>query len=599
MFIPDMVEEDEGGIMASHPNRFTLPLLVAPSHPDKPDAINTVRHSIMAVACVKLPDEDFEFDSSFVLTGSGRGFRQLMGAISRHENCPISLFGHADPEGRAGYNKWLSERRAEAVYAVLIRDVDTWERLYSSQPARGEAVGDVWGDKTVKYALTALGYDYNEEAGEKLKDAIMRFQSAQGDPKPSGRNDATLRKAVFFQYMQLICRTKDGLPYALSKKDFLGEGGEHGPFQGCSEFNLQVILAGEEAKAYEKRGKTGKDNRHGANADNRRVVAFLFERGTRIEPTKWPCPRAKDRARYLQGCIDHLWSDQKSRLTKQYPLRRRRFGKQVRGETDRMSRPEMTFGCRFYHGIAQRSPCERDMQMYAIQLLVDAPTDARNKGDPNRFRPAANVRFVAVLGDSAQAAVVRGRTTENGMIGIPFLSPLSSIRLRVDVAGIALGGIPMEDPPVAAASDTDGKGAASPNGSGNGAQAASPQTGDDAPPKHADTDRYDDEDTFIEHMLRPDRLFRIKPRPEPAAPEEPPPEWREPDADVPPVSNEERTTGGRQRLFNLGYGTGLGEVWTEAQLARFVSRFQKDEGIPETGVLDDPTIDRLRQVHGG
>jgi len=47
----------------------------------------------------------------------------------------------------------------------------------------------------------------------------------------------------------------------------------------------------------------------------------------------------------------------------------------------------------------------------------------------------------------------------------------------------------------------------------------------------------------------------------------------------------------RQRLLDAGL--------TEAQLARFVSRFQKDEGIPETGVLDDPTIDRLRQVHGG
>src|SRR5690242_14363979 len=160
MFIPDMVEEDEGGIMASHPNQFTLPLLVAPTHPDKADASNTVRHSISVVACVKIPDSNFAFDSSFVLAkpDAESAFAKLMGVISRHENCPISLFGHADPEGKPGYNKWLSERRAEAVYAVLIRDVDTWERLYSSSQARGEAVGDVWGDRSVQIALEALGF---------------------------------------------------------------------------------------------------------------------------------------------------------------------------------------------------------------------------------------------------------------------------------------------------------------------------------------------------------------------------------------------------------------------------------------------------------
>jgi hypothetical protein len=87
--------------------------------------------------------------------------------------------------------------------------------------------------------------------------------------------------------------------------------------------------------------------------------------------------------------------------------------------------------------------------------------------------------------------------------------------------------------------------------------------GDGKEPTHADTDRFDDEDTFIEYVLRPDQLFRIKARPEPELKPEPdppivpPPSWLEPDADVPPVSAEERNTGARQRLFNLGYGNGL------------------------------------------
>jgi hypothetical protein len=75
-------------------------------------------------------------------------------------------------------------------------------------------------------------------------------------------------------------------------------------------------------------------------------MIFLFAPGTKLDPDpkKWPCPRAKDG---IQRCKDHLWSDKDARFNTQYPLRRRRFGKQVRGETERMSRPEMTFGCRF------------------------------------------------------------------------------------------------------------------------------------------------------------------------------------------------------------------------------------------------------------
>ena len=616
MFIPDMVEEDHGGIAAKHPNRFSLPLLIAPTHKEKADALNTLRHSLITVACNDVPDDHFEFDSSFVGPYARYAFSKLSRTVFRHPGCPLGIWGHADPEGELDYNKWLSERRAEAVYAVLIRDTDAWERLFSSAAARGKAVGDVWGDKAIEIMLETVGYSYDEAANEKLADAIKRYREISlGEQNPSGKHDAPMRKRLYMEYMQTICKTEHGLPYALSKKDFLGEGAEHGPFQGCSEFNPQIILAKEEADHYKKTGEAGKKKRHEANRDTRRVMIFLFAPGTTLDPDpkKWPCPRAKDG---IQRCKDHLWSDQKDRLNKQYPLRRRRFGKQVRNETERMSRPEMTFGCRFYHGLAQRSPCERDLQMYAIQLLVDAPTDAPNNTDPNRFRPAANVRFVVVLGESAQAAVVRGRTTENGMIGIPYLSPLSSAKLKLDIAGIALGGISLDDPPPPPKGDGNGESSSpaasngaseSGNGAGNGAgSASSPSTpvGDRKGSTHADTDRFDDEDTFIVYDLRPDGLFRIKPRPEPELRPPPefgelPPEWKEPDADVPPVSAEERDTGARQRLFNLGYGHGLSETWTDAQLAQFVRKFQKDQKLPETGALDPDTINRLHTEHGG
>lgn len=112
---------------------------------------------------------------------------------------------------------------------------------------------------------------------------------------------------------------------------------------------------------------------------------------------------------------------------------------------------------------------------------------------------------------------------------------------------------------------------------------------------HADTDRFDDEDYFTTFAIGPDKLYRIKRKEDPpgASP-------LEPDADEPPVSQEEELEpGARQRLFNLGYGSGLAETWTKEQRERFTKRFQHDHGIkPEDGQLKEPTVDALFTEYG-
>jgi hypothetical protein len=566
MFIPDMVEEDEGGISATNPNRFVLPLVVAPTSEDKPDAFNTMRHMLAVLACKDVPDDHFEFDSSFIGPKAKKAFTALHGTITRHPESPLSIWGHTDPVGTLEYNQFLSERRAEAVHAVLVRDLDAWERLFSSVPARGKAIGDVWGDAAIETILADRGFPRDEAKKETLEAAIKRFEAARGDAAPKGKNDPAFRRRLFAEYMDAICVDKNGKAYQLKVTDFLGEGDEHGAFQGCSEFNPQLILAKAESDQFDKDKKFGKKLRAIANRDNRRVMIFFFEVGTKIDTKKWPCPRAKEG---LQKCLDHRFSDHKDRTEKQFPLRRRRFGKQVRNETDRFSRPEMTFGCRFYHGLAQRSPCERDVQMYAIQLLIDAPKRTGVDGK-ERLVPVENVRWVATLGEEPKSPVVRGRTTKLGMIGIPFVSPLSTILLKVDLAAAVTGGIATvpDDPP--------------------------PNT------QRADTDRFLEEDTFIVYELRPDRLFRIKRKPNaPVLPEIPEETASlEPDADDPEVSDEEKNTGARQRLFNLGIGNGLSEVTTDEEFRKNLIRFQTNSGIAKTGKLDDATIDELVKQHG-
>jgi OmpA family protein len=576
IFIPDMVEEDDGGIAAKHPNTFVLPLVVAPAPEDKPDAFNSVRNTLVTVACKDVPDAHFEFDRSFVAPEAKKAFVALHGVIKRHDDSPLAIWGHADPEGSIEYNQFLSERRAEAVFAILIRDIDRWEKLFSSQAARGKAIGDVWGDESIAKILTTLGFPPDDAQKDPLKDQIIRFETARGDAKPAGKNDAALRKRIFPEYMDAICVDKDGKPYKLTRENFLGKEmdakqGEIASFQGCSEFNPQLILAKAETDAFAKDKQFGKQLRHEANRDNRRVMIFFFAPGTKgpVLPDLWPCPRAKDG---LKKCQAHLFSDHKDRTEKQFPLRRRRFGKQVRNETERMSRPEMTFGCRFYHGLAQRSPCERDLQMFAVQLLMDAPKRPGVDG-AERLVPVQNVRFVCLLGENDQvSAVVRGRTTQQGMIGIPFLSPLSTMKLKVDIAAAIVGGIPLEVP-------------------------EDPSTR----PKSADTDAFEDEDTFIVYDLRPDRLFRLKKKEVPGILPDIPDEKAslEPDADEPDVSDEELRLGARQRLFNLGFGSGLAEVMPEPEFKRNLSRFQKNARLANTdGTLDQPTIDELHKQHG-
>jgi len=64
------------------------------------------------------------------------------------------------------------------------------------------------------------------------------------------------------------------------------------------------------------------------------------------------------------------------------------------------------------------------------------------------------------------------------------------------------------------------------------------------------------------------------------------------------VADDEKSLGARQRLFNLGYGVAEPLKWTDAQVAQFVKRFQKDKKLTVNGQLDDPTITRLRTEYG-
>ncbi|HEX7420080.1 MAG TPA: peptidoglycan-binding domain-containing protein, partial [Thermoanaerobaculia bacterium] len=466
----------------------------------------------------------------------------------------------------------LSERRAEVVFGMLIRDVPTWERLFSHHE---HTPGDVWGDDAIELMLASLGFVADATKKEKLGDVIREYQRIRGFPI-TGRNDVALRAKLFAEYMDFLCSDVNGKPFQLTKADFLGEGATHGAFQGCSEFNPRLVLAQSEEDGFKADKVNGKDDRATANFDNRRAIIYFFEKGSKIDPKKWPCPRASDPDK-VSKCIAHFWSDGNDRKGLLLADKRRRFGKAVRNRTERIAQVEKTFACRFYHGLALHSPCEGDLQMWVLQLMMDGPHE---KGKDVEPIPVSNVRYVVIASADDEAPVIRGTTSANGVIGIPLWSRIASMRLKLDVFS-AITGSPAPD---GSKSDDDKK---KPVKSID-IEAPAPVADDDL------SDPFKDEKTFVEFPLFGGNLKRIvlkfPPGQEPIS--------LEPDSNEPPVAPDEQNLGARQRLFNLGYGVAEPQKWTDAQLAQFVKRFQKDKKLKETGALDKDTIDRLREEYG-
>ena len=67
------------------------------------------------------------------------------------------------------------------------------------------------------------------------------------------------------------------------------------------------------------------------------------------------------------------------------------------------------------------------------------------------------------------------------------------------------------------------------------------------------------------------------------------------------MNNEEKKLGVKQRLHNLGYGPDKVEEMDERELANAVKAFQRHHRLTpsgrETGVIDGPLVEKLREVH--
>jgi hypothetical protein len=397
-----------GGVAALHKGRSVLQALIAPATDGE---FNTLRPPLVPIACWRLEHVRFDFDSSFIKP-EARGELAGLGALwNRIGQPPLSVFGHADPVGDDDYNKKLSGRRAVAVYAMLTRKPELWEELYSN-PYKG----DTWSLRSIQSMLAALGKDPGPASGASAAATTAAVRAYQTDKKGAlavdGIAGPETRRALFLDYMDLVCADASGAPLVFTESNFLARGqdkGGKGDYQGCSEFNPLIVFSKAEDAAYKK----AKDHtaRDAANQPNRRVLVFMFPPNTAIPPALWPCPRAGEG---VADCKKHFWPDGNLRRSPQEA--HREF--ELKGDT---------FACAFYDQMARLSPCEVLRRQITLRLF-----------GPDK-EPVPNAPYhLTVLATREERT---GTADANGMLDEPEV--VAPSRIRVSYGDPRLGDDPV------------------------------------------------------------------------------------------------------------------------------------------------------------
>jgi hypothetical protein len=336
--------EKSAVVVANQAGAAQLTVLAAPTTTNE---FNTIGERLVPKGCFKVEDVLFDFGSSFVRPEIGAHLPKL--AQLRTDNKiqdpttgadifpPLSVFGHADPVGPDDFNKQLSGRRATAIYAMLVRDTDLWERLFSNPLEH-----DNWGTRSVQTMLSTVQkpIEVNGVAGGETREAIRTFQSSNG-LGVDGIAGRQTRKVLFRAYMDALC----GASLELDKvRDFLGRNRDKegkADFQGCGKFNQLLLFSQAENTAFER--ADDKTERNNENAPNRRVMILLFAPGRRVNPAVWPCPRADEG---VAACKKRFFPD--ADVRRSFQAKHREF-----------ENTKDTFACRFYQIITDDSPCER------------------------------------------------------------------------------------------------------------------------------------------------------------------------------------------------------------------------------------------------
>ncbi|HVG38295.1 MAG TPA: peptidoglycan-binding protein, partial [Pyrinomonadaceae bacterium] len=412
--------ETEGGFAARH---RALQLPAALVGPATSAEFNTVRESLSPVACLRLNDIRFEFDSSFVSPQIVAETKLLAGIRRDYPGLLASIFGHADPIGDDSYNKRLSGRRAAAVYALLTRREDIWEDIFQQGGVFTSPLdGDEWGARALQIMLGHLGHYDGERTGVLDQQTVRAVEAFQGSPAgaglaPDGDPGPLTRRQLHRAYMDAVCLDEHDVSFQLGAEEFLGRGSDpqgKGDYQGCSEFNPVLLFSQAERAVLE--AAADKSARNLANQPNRRVLLFFFSPHTRPSLDRWPCPRAKESS---QTCRTRFYAAGDERRSF------RALRREYKDTKD-------TFACRFYDRLAVESPCEvgPPLQVNTLRVFLKfAYLDPEPGAPPHDF--PENFPVVVVGGDGTRE---KRRLGAGGRLSFEIPRAKRSFTLNFDFA---------------------------------------------------------------------------------------------------------------------------------------------------------------------
>jgi hypothetical protein len=172
------------------------------------------------LGCASFPAVTFALKSSFVRPSVVAQLVHLEGLWKRHPEAKVMIFGHADKLGDALFNKKLSERRAWAAYAFIVKDPEVWEVLYNHDDEQ-------WGNPVIQEILEDLGYDPGERSSKLNDETRAAMRAFLGvEPDSDVVNDAGFRRHLFSAYMS----GKHSID--LPEDCFVDTG-----YMGCGEYN--------------------------------------------------------------------------------------------------------------------------------------------------------------------------------------------------------------------------------------------------------------------------------------------------------------------------------------------------------------------------
>jgi hypothetical protein len=386
-------DASDGGVSGHHSDTAPFEFLVAPSTSSE---FNTAKLRLIPVACWRVDQIRFAFDSSFVTSEITAELKMLQNLREFHKRRnvdgkvlypPLSVFGHADPVNSDDYNKALSGRRATVIYALLIANTDS------------EKAFRLWRD-------VARTENWGKNQREKMQDTTGL---------PAGTPESELLKA----YLKQLAPVE----LTIRSHDFLAQGadvGGKGDYQGCGEFNPLLLFSQKEqadfAKGQQNHDQAMIEDRNAANAPNRRVLVLLFRAGSTVNPAKWPCPRATEG---VGGCHRRFWSDGEKRRSLLLPDSERKF-----------EETQNTFACRFYQRITSKSPCEGLFVPIVIRVVnVD-------------YEPLANRPYELTMGE----VKVTDKASQDGLIVQKLPPDTSTGTLTIDGFTRDISFAPLDDP---------------------------------------------------------------------------------------------------------------------------------------------------------